>query len=133
MGRIGKRNCVETCVRNGQLGAAAEPGFTTAPGRTMISRSAAQAASGCTQTRFFQFSPVFLRAALTIALFAVVALFGLSSVRLHAAESAASYFKHGQAAEAREDYDTALDDYQKAFAKAPKDLTYRTSLYRVRI
>jgi general secretion pathway protein D len=73
-----------------------------------------------------------LRASLWIALFAVLALFGLSSVQLHA-QSAASLYKHGQTAEAREDYDTALDYYQKARAKAPKDLNYRTSLYRVRI
>jgi general secretion pathway protein D len=132
MGRISYRNCVDICVRNGQHGAAAEPGFTTAPGRTMKSRSALQAASGCIQTRFFQISPIFLRAGRWIALFAVAAVFGLSSVQLHAAESAASFFKHGQAAEAREDYDTALDDYQKALAKAPKDLTYRTAIYRVR-
>jgi len=42
-------------------------------------------------------------------------------------------FKHGEAAEAREDYDTALDLYQKALAKAPNDLTYKTALYRVRV
>jgi general secretion pathway protein D len=50
---------------------------------------------------------------------------------LHA-ESAASLFKRGQTAEAREDYDAALDDYQKALAKSPRDLAYRTALYRVR-
>jgi general secretion pathway protein D len=74
----------------------------------------------------------FCGAAFWIALIAVLAVFGLSNTRLHA-ESAASYFKHGESAEAREDYDTALDDYQKAYAKAPKDLGYRTALYRVRI
>ena len=42
-------------------------------------------------------------------------------------------FKRGQTAEAREDYDAAYDNYQKALAKAPKDLPYRTALYRVRI
>jgi len=42
-------------------------------------------------------------------------------------------FKHGEAAEAREDYDTALDLYQKALAKAPNDLSYKTALYRVRV
>src|SRR5580698_4696169 len=49
------------------------------------------------------------------------------------AESANSMFKHGEAAEAREDYDTALDLYQKALAKAPNDLSYKTALYRVRV
>jgi general secretion pathway protein D len=55
----------------------------------------------------------------------------VGSVRLHA-ESASGYFKRGVAAEAREDYDAALDNYQKARNKAPKDLRYRTALYRIR-
>jgi len=42
-------------------------------------------------------------------------------------------FKHGEAAEAKEDYDTAFDLYQKALAKAPNDLTFKTALYRVRV
>jgi len=66
------------------------------------------------------------------ALFAVLAVLGLSSVRLYA-ESASADFKRGETAEAREDYDTAFESYQKAYAKAPRDLTYRTALYRVRI
>ena len=41
---------------------------------------------------------------------------GLPGARLHA-ESANSDFKRGQTAEAREDYDAAFDDYQKAFNK----------------
>ncbi len=45
----------------------------------------------------------------------------------------ASYFKRGQAAEAREDYDAAYDNYLKAYTKAPKDLRYRAALYRVRV
>ena len=67
-----------------------------------------------------------------IALFALLAVFGLSCVSLHA-ESASSDFKRGQSAEAREDYDTALDYFQRAIAKAPKDLTYRSALDRVRV
>jgi general secretion pathway protein D len=80
----------------------------------------------------FSASPALSRASFRIALFAILAVLGPSCIRLHA-ESASSLYKHGQAAEAREDYDTALDDYQKAYAKAPKDLTYRTSVYRIRI
>ncbi len=49
------------------------------------------------------------------------------------AESAASFFKHGQTAEAREDYDAAFDNYQKAYTKAPKNLEYRSALYRIRV
>jgi general secretion pathway protein D len=64
----------------------------------------------------------------------VLAFAGLMSPRLHAAgPSANALFKHGQAAEARQDYDTAFEDYQKAFQKSPKDLRYQTALYRVRV
>ena len=49
------------------------------------------------------------------------------------AESAAGFFKRGQTAEAREDYDAAFDNYQKAYTKDPKDLEYRSALYRIRV
>jgi len=77
-------------------------------------------------------APASFRAVFWIALFAILAVFGLSSVSLRA-QSASSYFKRGESAEAREDYDAAYDNYQKAYAKAPKDLSYRTALYRVRV
>jgi general secretion pathway protein D len=68
------------------------------------------------------------------ALLVAVAFFGLLSPSLYASgPSANSYFKHGQAAEAHQDYDTAYEDYQKAFQKNPKDLRYQTALYRVRV
>jgi general secretion pathway protein D len=67
-----------------------------------------------------------------IALFAVLAVLGLSSLALHA-ESANAFYNHGQKAEVREDYDAAVDNYQKAFKKDPKDLRYRAAYYRVRI
>lgn len=73
-----------------------------------------------------------LKAAYSLALFAVLAGFGLHSVSLHA-ESANKLFKQGENAEAREDYDAAYDNYQKAYAKAPNDLRFRTAYYRVRI
>jgi general secretion pathway protein D len=75
---------------------------------------------------------VLLKAAFRIALIAVLAFSGLAGVRLHA-QSASSLFKSGQSAEAREDYDAAFDFFQKANAKNPKDLNYRTALYRVRV
>ena len=49
------------------------------------------------------------------------------------AESANSDFKRGESAEAREDYDTAYDLYQKAVAKDSRDLIFRTALYRVKV
>jgi general secretion pathway protein D len=70
-------------------------------------------------------------AAFRITLFAVLVLVGLPAARL-CAESANTDFKRGQSAEARQDYDAALDFYQKANAKDPKELAYRASLYRLR-
>jgi general secretion pathway protein D len=92
----------------------------------MKSRVQAQAASKSVSPR-----SAFSGTAFWIALFAVVAVFGLSSVPL-SAQSAASFFKRGQTAEAKEDYDAAFSNYQKAYNKAPKDLRYRAYLYRVR-
>ena len=71
-------------------------------------------------------------AASWIALFAIVAVFGLSSASLRA-QSANTYFKRGQSAEAREDYDAAFDNFQKACKKDAKNLEYRTAFDRVRL
>jgi len=76
---------------------------------------------------------VFLPVAFQIALFAVLAVLCLSTTPLYARESANSLYKRGEVAEAQEDFDTAYTDYQKACAKDPKDLNYRTALYRVRV
>ena len=67
-----------------------------------------------------------------VAFFAVLAVFGLGSIGLHA-ESAKSFFKRGQAAEARRTTMPPIENYQKAYAMAPSDLAYRTAVYRVRI
>ncbi|MGA2808567.1 MAG: cohesin domain-containing protein, partial [Terracidiphilus sp.] len=93
----------------------------------MKSRAQGPARSGSVLSR-----SVFAGAASWTALLAVVTVFGLSSPLLQA-ESAKSYFKRGETAEAREDYDAAFDNYQKAYAKDPKDLQFRTALYRVRV
>ena len=118
------------CVWGGQgspQGSDQHCGPAKTPGSSMNRRVDGQAASRSRFTR-----SIFRGAAFWIALFAVVALFGLSSVLLHA-ESANSFFKRGQDAEAREDYDAAIDNYQKACAKDPKDLEFRSTLYRVRV
>jgi len=70
--------------------------------------------------------------AFRIALFAGLALLGWSCVS-YAAESAGALFKRGQAAEAREDYDTAYNMYQQAYAKNPKALDYRAAYYRIKV
>jgi general secretion pathway protein D len=93
----------------------------------MKSRAIARAASAAIFS-----GPVISGAVFRIALFALLAVASLSGIRLYA-ESAGTYFKRGESAEAREDYDAAFDNYQKAYAKAPKDLSYRTALYRVRV
>ncbi|MFZ0745059.1 MAG: cohesin domain-containing protein [Terracidiphilus sp.] len=67
-----------------------------------------------------------------IAFFAVLSMLSLGSVALHA-ESAKSFYKRGQTAEARQDYDAAYENYEKAYEMAPSDLSYRTAVYRVRI
>ncbi len=69
---------------------------------------------------------------LALALLAAVAGFGVPAARLHA-ESANSDFKQGQAAEAREDYDTAFEFYQKAHTRDPKDARFKIALARIRV
>jgi general secretion pathway protein D len=78
------------------------------------------------------FQAVLSRSAFWIALFAASAGFGLACLPAHA-ESAASLYKHGESAEAREDYDAAVNDYQKAYALVPKDLRYKAAFYRIRV
>ena len=72
------------------------------------------------------------RFTLLLALLAAAAGLGLPAARLHA-ESANSDFKQGQAAEAREDYDTAFDLYQKAYKRDPKDARFKIALARIRV
>ena len=79
-----------------------------------------------------RFGCFFWGSVVRIALLTVLVAASSSSVSLHA-ESARSDFNRGQNAEAREDYDAAVNFYQRAYAKAPKDITYRTALYRVRV
>jgi general secretion pathway protein D len=72
------------------------------------------------------------RTVFAIVLFAAAAGFGLPGARVYA-ESANADFKLGQAAEAREDYDTAFDDFQKASNKDPRDPRFKIALARVRV
>ena len=92
----------------------------------MISRAVPPTASGPVSGPSF-----FREAGFRFALFALLAA-GLSGILLHA-ESANGFFRHGEAAEAREDYDAAYENYQQAAAKDPKELRYRAALYRVRV
>ncbi len=80
-----------------------------------------------------QFCPIHLFRA-TVSVFLCLTLCAGSAVPAHAAkgESAKKLFAQGQAAESREDYDAAYEDYKKAYAKAPNDLRMRTAFYRLR-
>ncbi len=69
-----------------------------------------------------------LRAVAGAALLAVVTASGARAW----GESANSDYKHGQEAEARQDYDAALAYYQKASQRNPGDLRYTTALDRIR-
>jgi general secretion pathway protein D len=48
------------------------------------------------------------------------------------AQSASTWNKRGQNAEARQDYDAAFEDYRQAHLKKPMDLRYRTRYERLR-
>src|SRR5580692_6153397 len=75
--------------------------------------------------------PAASRSAFWVALMAISVLTGSSAIQV-CAQSANSFYKDGRAAETRDDFDGAYQDYQKAYAKDPKDLRYRTAMYRVR-
>jgi general secretion pathway protein D len=51
---------------------------------------------------------------------------------LYAGDSARELYKQGQAAESRGNYDEAFSAYQKASANRPHDLSYKTSVERIR-
>ena len=64
--------------------------------------------------------------------FAVFVFLLLAQSALHA-QSASGWSKRGAAAEIREDYDAAFEDYKHANEKSPKDLRYKTHLERIRL
>src|SRR6202789_846163 len=80
---------------------------------------------GSLMNRNWLFSP--LRATFLL----VFALTLAAGTSLHA-QSAGKFYKRGQAAENTESWDVAYQAYQKAYQKNPKDLRYRTAMYRVR-
>jgi general secretion pathway protein D len=91
------------------------------PGNGMNCRKPAPARAGI----------VALRAAFVLFLAAAAAGVGFPAAKLHA-QSANTDFKRGQAAEARQDYDTAFDDYQKALNRDPRDARFKIALARIR-
>ena len=61
-----------------------------------------------------------------------VMLFSGMAVSSAHAQSAGSWNKKGQQAEARDDYDAAFEDYRQAHLKKPNDMQYRTSFESMR-
>lgn len=100
----------------------------------MNHRFPAQSTARTLASRLFSrpFSRIVPCLTLAFAFLAVLAGFGIPAPRLHA-ESANSDFKQGQAAEARENYDTAFDLYQKAYNRDPKDARFKIALARIRV
>src|SRR5579883_2575237 len=66
-----------------------------------------------------------------LAIVSVGFLLFLGTASLHA-QSASHWFKQGQNAEAKDDIETAYEDYYKAFQKKPTDLRYKTAWERTR-
>jgi general secretion pathway protein D len=75
--------------------------------------------------------PFSLKARHWILFASVFALLGVGSANV-SAQSANTYYKQGQAAEARDDFDAAYQNFQKAFSMQPKNEAYKTAYYRVR-
>ena len=72
---------------------------------------------------------VFLHRALPLIVLCGIA--GFSAVQAHA-QSAKTWEKRGEDAEARQDYDAAYDDYHNATLKKPKDLLYKEHFEHMR-
>ena len=62
---------------------------------------------------------------------ALVLLVG-TSILCAAIDQANSWYKKGQDAEARQNYEQAYDDYKQAYDLKPKELRYRASFERLR-
>ncbi len=91
------------------------------PGNRMNCRKPAPAIAGIMASR----------AVLLILLVSTLAVIGVPASQLHG-ESANTDFKRAQAAEARADYDTAFDLYQKAYNRDPHDARFQIALARIR-
>ncbi len=61
-----------------------------------------------------------------------VLMLGAGGLKQAQAQSAGTWDKRGAAAEVRQDYDAAYEDYKKALDKKPKDLRYRAHFDRMR-
>jgi general secretion pathway protein D len=123
------KNRIRICVWGGQglpLESAIGSISSMTPGSSMKSRAVAQPASVLIPFRW-----IFAGSVCWLALLVAGAFLVTAPLPVHA-ESASSFYKQGVSAEAKEDYDTAYTDFQKAFSLEPKDVRYRVSFYRMR-
>ncbi len=79
---------------------------------------------------FFTFSSDTRKLSLRLAPVALLC-FAAGPVAVHA-QSSGAFNKRGQAAEVREDYDTAYEAYKSAVQKSPKNLAYKAHFERMR-
>jgi general secretion pathway protein D len=126
MNRIGVGNLTRTpagTARHYLPGTAvkAECGAVIMRESKMNSRKPTSAAAGATKR-------ILLAAAVTAAL--AVPLVAGAKTHL---KSTSTYYKLGQAAEARQDYDAAFDDFQKCLEKNPQESRCTVALDRVRV
>ncbi len=75
--------------------------------------------------------PVLAKARYWFLVAGIFAVLGVGSVSVFA-QSPNSYYKKGQAAEARDDFDAAYQNYQKAYSMQPKNESFKAAFYRVR-
>ncbi len=125
--KSGRTNRIGTPAKNAchgreRLAVGRECGPAVMPGSRMNRRTSIPAAAGTIAPRW----------PLAFALLVAIACLGVPAARLHA-ESANTDYKQGQAAEARQDYDTAFDLYQKAFNRDPSDARFKIALARIRV
>ncbi|HXE06796.1 MAG TPA: cohesin domain-containing protein, partial [Acidobacteriaceae bacterium] len=111
------------------------PGGLKKPSANAASRpkhlDGAKEAQGIGMTRGFASLLSNRFASRSILFSALLILLGVSAAPAHA-QSASGWNKRGQAAELKEDYDTAYECYLKAHQKSPKDMRYLTRLDRMR-
>ena len=75
--------------------------------------------------------PAVLNPRFWILVLGILTLLPAGSTRANA-QSANSYYKQGQVAEARDDFDTAFQNFEKAYSMSPKNASFRAAFYRVR-
>jgi len=124
---LGPRFSIVTPLRLGAIRRA----FIPAPSHISLKRYLLEAPHGSSMNRFA--APIQLCKSTVSVLLCCTLFAGTLPAHASKGESAHKLYLAGEAAEAREDYDTAFEDYKKAYAKAPNDLRMRTAFSRLRL